>query len=117
MASAFGLKKDLAFAVIGIIPAGEKPEMFAEVEFADGRFGGWRGCCCGHGMPCPYKTCVGGRFEVVAEELFGGFGVGGHFSEADDEWIFVEEAVLTEVIGGAYADYAARTKRLVPGLW
>jgi protein-S-isoprenylcysteine O-methyltransferase Ste14 len=31
--------------------------------------------------------------------------------------IFVEEAVLTEVIGGAYADYAARTKRLVPGLW
>jgi len=31
--------------------------------------------------------------------------------------IFVEEAVLTEVIGRAYADYAARTKRLVPGLW
>jgi protein-S-isoprenylcysteine O-methyltransferase Ste14 len=31
--------------------------------------------------------------------------------------IFVEEAVLTEMIGGAYADYAARTKRLVPGLW
>jgi protein-S-isoprenylcysteine O-methyltransferase Ste14 len=31
--------------------------------------------------------------------------------------IFVEEAVLTEVTGRAYADYAARTKRLVPGLW
>ncbi len=31
--------------------------------------------------------------------------------------IFVEEAVLTEVIGGAYADYAEHTKRLVPGLW
>ena len=31
--------------------------------------------------------------------------------------IFVEEAVLTEVMGRAYADYAARTKRLVPGLW
>jgi protein-S-isoprenylcysteine O-methyltransferase Ste14 len=31
--------------------------------------------------------------------------------------ILVEEAVLTEVIGRAYADYAARTKRLVPGLW
>jgi protein-S-isoprenylcysteine O-methyltransferase Ste14 len=31
--------------------------------------------------------------------------------------IFVEEAVLTEVIGRGYTDYAARTKRLVPGLW
>ena len=31
--------------------------------------------------------------------------------------IFVEEAVLAEVIGRAYTDYAARTKRLVPGLW
>jgi protein-S-isoprenylcysteine O-methyltransferase Ste14 len=31
--------------------------------------------------------------------------------------IFVEEAVLTEVIGRAYTDYAAATKRLVPGLW
>ena len=31
--------------------------------------------------------------------------------------IFVEEAVLTEVTGRAYADYAARTKRLVPGVW
>jgi protein-S-isoprenylcysteine O-methyltransferase Ste14 len=31
--------------------------------------------------------------------------------------IFVEEAVLTEVTGRAYTDYAARTKRLVPGLW
>jgi protein-S-isoprenylcysteine O-methyltransferase Ste14 len=31
--------------------------------------------------------------------------------------IFVEEAVLTEVLGRAYADYAARTKRLVPGVW
>ena len=31
--------------------------------------------------------------------------------------IFVEEAVLTEVMGRAYTDYAARTKRLVPGLW
>jgi protein-S-isoprenylcysteine O-methyltransferase Ste14 len=31
--------------------------------------------------------------------------------------IFVEETVLTEVIGRAYTDYAARTKRLVPGLW
>jgi protein-S-isoprenylcysteine O-methyltransferase Ste14 len=31
--------------------------------------------------------------------------------------IFVEEAVLTEVIGRAYTDYAARTKRLVPGVW
>jgi protein-S-isoprenylcysteine O-methyltransferase Ste14 len=31
--------------------------------------------------------------------------------------IFVEEAVLTEVIGRAYAVYTARTKRLVPGLW
>jgi protein-S-isoprenylcysteine O-methyltransferase Ste14 len=31
--------------------------------------------------------------------------------------ISVEEAVLTEVMGPAYADYAARTKRLVPRLW
>jgi protein-S-isoprenylcysteine O-methyltransferase Ste14 len=31
--------------------------------------------------------------------------------------IFVEEAVLTEVMGPAYTNYAARTKRLVPGLW
>jgi protein-S-isoprenylcysteine O-methyltransferase Ste14 len=31
--------------------------------------------------------------------------------------IFVEEAVLAEVMGRAYTDYAARTKRLVPGLW
>jgi protein-S-isoprenylcysteine O-methyltransferase Ste14 len=31
--------------------------------------------------------------------------------------IFVEEAVLTEVMGRPYSDYAARTKRLVPGLW
>jgi len=31
--------------------------------------------------------------------------------------ILVEEAVLTEVIGRAYTDYAARTKRLVPGVW
>jgi protein-S-isoprenylcysteine O-methyltransferase Ste14 len=31
--------------------------------------------------------------------------------------IFVEESVLTEVMGRAYTDYAARTKRLVPGLW
>ena len=31
--------------------------------------------------------------------------------------ILVEEAVLTEVMGKAYTDYAARTKRLVPGLW
>lgn len=31
--------------------------------------------------------------------------------------IFVEEAVLTEVMGRAYTDYAARTKRLVPRLW
>ena len=31
--------------------------------------------------------------------------------------IFVEEAVLTEVIGRSYADYATHTKRLVPGLW
>jgi protein-S-isoprenylcysteine O-methyltransferase Ste14 len=31
--------------------------------------------------------------------------------------IFVEEAVLTEVMGRAYTDYTARTKRLVPGLW
>lgn len=31
--------------------------------------------------------------------------------------IFVEEAVLTEVIGQAYTDYAAHTKRLVPGVW
>ncbi len=31
--------------------------------------------------------------------------------------ISVEEAVLTAVTGGAYMDYAARTKRLVPGLW
>jgi protein-S-isoprenylcysteine O-methyltransferase Ste14 len=31
--------------------------------------------------------------------------------------ILVEEAVLTEVMGEAYTDYAARTKRLVPGLW
>lgn len=29
----------------------------------------------------------------------------------------VEEAVLTEVIGRPYADYAAHTKRLVPLLW
>ena len=31
--------------------------------------------------------------------------------------IFVEETVLAQVIGRPYADYAARTKRLVPGLW
>jgi protein-S-isoprenylcysteine O-methyltransferase Ste14 len=31
--------------------------------------------------------------------------------------IFVEEAVLTNVMGKAYTDYSARTKRLVPGLW
>jgi protein-S-isoprenylcysteine O-methyltransferase Ste14 len=31
--------------------------------------------------------------------------------------IIVEEAVLTEVTGRAYTEYAARTKRLVPGLW
>jgi protein-S-isoprenylcysteine O-methyltransferase Ste14 len=31
--------------------------------------------------------------------------------------IFVEEAVLTEVMGRNYTDYAAHTKRLVPGLW
>lgn len=31
--------------------------------------------------------------------------------------ILVEEAVLTEAMGTAYAEYAARTKRLVPGLW
>jgi protein-S-isoprenylcysteine O-methyltransferase Ste14 len=31
--------------------------------------------------------------------------------------IFVEEAALTEVTGRAYTDYAARTKRLVPGVW
>lgn len=31
--------------------------------------------------------------------------------------IFVEEALLTDVMGRAYVDYAARTKRLVPGLW
>jgi protein-S-isoprenylcysteine O-methyltransferase Ste14 len=31
--------------------------------------------------------------------------------------IGVEEAVLTEVMGRPYADYAARTKRLVPKLW
>jgi protein-S-isoprenylcysteine O-methyltransferase Ste14 len=31
--------------------------------------------------------------------------------------IFVEEAVLTEVVGWGYTDYAARTKRLVQGLW
>lgn len=31
--------------------------------------------------------------------------------------ISVEEAVLTEVMGRSYVDYAARTKRLVPRLW
>jgi protein-S-isoprenylcysteine O-methyltransferase Ste14 len=31
--------------------------------------------------------------------------------------IVVEEAALTEVMGRAYSDYAARTKRLVPGVW
>jgi protein-S-isoprenylcysteine O-methyltransferase Ste14 len=31
--------------------------------------------------------------------------------------IGVEEAVLAEVMGRPYADYAARTKRLVPKLW
>jgi protein-S-isoprenylcysteine O-methyltransferase Ste14 len=31
--------------------------------------------------------------------------------------IFVEEDLLTKVMGPAYTDYAARTKRLVPGLW
>ena len=31
--------------------------------------------------------------------------------------IFVEEAVLAEVMGRDYTDYAARTKRLVPGVW
>jgi protein-S-isoprenylcysteine O-methyltransferase Ste14 len=31
--------------------------------------------------------------------------------------IFVEEAILTEVMGRSYTDYAAITKRLVPGVW
>ena len=31
--------------------------------------------------------------------------------------IGIEEAVMTEVLGRAYTDYAASTKRLVPGLW
>jgi hypothetical protein len=31
--------------------------------------------------------------------------------------ISVEEAVLTEVMGQTYEDYAARTKRLGPRLW
>jgi protein-S-isoprenylcysteine O-methyltransferase Ste14 len=31
--------------------------------------------------------------------------------------IAVEEAVLTRTLGRPYADYAAHTKRLVPGLW
>jgi protein-S-isoprenylcysteine O-methyltransferase Ste14 len=31
--------------------------------------------------------------------------------------IFIEEALLTNVMGPAYTDYTARTKRLVPGLW
>jgi protein-S-isoprenylcysteine O-methyltransferase Ste14 len=31
--------------------------------------------------------------------------------------IYVEEAVLTSVLGQPYADYRTRTKRLVPGLW
>jgi protein-S-isoprenylcysteine O-methyltransferase Ste14 len=31
--------------------------------------------------------------------------------------IYVEEAVLTSVLGQPYADYRMRTKRLVPGLW
>jgi protein-S-isoprenylcysteine O-methyltransferase Ste14 len=31
--------------------------------------------------------------------------------------IGVEEAVRTEIMGRPYADYAARTKRLVPSLW
>jgi protein-S-isoprenylcysteine O-methyltransferase Ste14 len=31
--------------------------------------------------------------------------------------ILIEEAVMTEVLGRAYTDYAAGTKRLVPGLW
>jgi protein-S-isoprenylcysteine O-methyltransferase Ste14 len=31
--------------------------------------------------------------------------------------ILVEEALLTKVMGRSYTEYAARTKRLVPGLW
>ena len=31
--------------------------------------------------------------------------------------ISVEEAVLTEVMGPPYANYATHTKRLVPRLW
>jgi protein-S-isoprenylcysteine O-methyltransferase Ste14 len=31
--------------------------------------------------------------------------------------IFVEEAVLAEVMGRPYTDYMAHTKRLVPALW
>ena len=31
--------------------------------------------------------------------------------------ISVEEAELTRVLGDRYRDYAARTKRLIPGLW
>jgi protein-S-isoprenylcysteine O-methyltransferase Ste14 len=31
--------------------------------------------------------------------------------------ILVEEEVMTEVLGRSYTDYAAVTKRLVPGLW
>jgi protein-S-isoprenylcysteine O-methyltransferase Ste14 len=31
--------------------------------------------------------------------------------------VLVEEAVLTDVMGRAYTDYAAHTKRLVPGVW
>jgi protein-S-isoprenylcysteine O-methyltransferase Ste14 len=31
--------------------------------------------------------------------------------------IFVEEAVLVQVLGQPYLTYRARTKRLVPGLW
>jgi protein-S-isoprenylcysteine O-methyltransferase Ste14 len=31
--------------------------------------------------------------------------------------IFVEEALLSTIMGRPYTEYAARTKRLVPGLW
>ena len=31
--------------------------------------------------------------------------------------IFVEEAVLAEVMGRPYSEYMTHTKRLVPGLW
>jgi protein-S-isoprenylcysteine O-methyltransferase Ste14 len=39
------------------------------------------------------------------------------FLLATGYWIRVEERGLTEALGTAYTDYAAHTRRLIPGVW